>query len=242
MSDYNVTILPIQELAKQDLESITDLYLRHYDGCNRETMQIDLASKSEILLVFHAKRIVGFTAFEFYTRNWNGKKINIVFSGDTVVEIKHWGQQALAFNWLMRMGQFKSLQPDVPLYWFLIVKGHRTFRYLDVFSRSYFPHWSEYRPMLKKLAEYLAIDKFPRFFNPHSGVIEFPEYKGYLTSSLAFPREKDLSSQAVRFFLQSNPGYRQGHELVCLCELSVDNLKPMARRLFARSVDFRSVI
>ena len=31
--------------------------------------------------------------------------------------------------------------PEQPLYWFLIVKGHRTYRYLSAFSVDFHPHW-----------------------------------------------------------------------------------------------------
>jgi hypothetical protein len=44
-----------------------------------------------------------------------------------------------------------------------------------------------------------------------------------------------LERQDVRFFLARNPGYLRGNELVCVCELAVDNLKPLAARFFRRS-------
>jgi hypothetical protein len=35
----------------------------------------------------------------------------------------------------------------------------------------------------------------------------------------------------IRFFLQRNPGHGHGDELVCLCELSHDNLTAAGRRM-----------
>lgn len=36
--------------------------------------------------------------------------------------------------------------------------------------------------------------------------------------------------------MQRNPGYRQGDELVCLCEVAASNLKPLAQRVFLRGM------
>jgi hypothetical protein len=41
----------------------------------------------------------------------------------------------------------------------------------------------------------------------------------------------------VQFFLQANPGYKVGDELVCLTELSHDNQNPLAARLFDAGFD-----
>src|SRR3546814_17883638 len=52
------------------------------------------------------------------------------------------------------------------------------------------------------------------------------------SSDLEIP-EKDRRRPDVLFFLQRNPGYDQGDELVCLTELSLENQNPLAARIFA---------
>ena len=71
------------------------------------------------------------------------------------------------------MGALKREHPDTPLYWFLLVKGHRTFRYLPVFGKSFYPHWSVDRDDLRPLADALALEMFPDDYNPATGVVEF---------------------------------------------------------------------
>jgi len=169
-----------------------------------------------------------------FERDWHGQRIRVVYSGDTVVERAHWGQQALAFAWIARMGALKREQPNVPLYWFLLVKGHRTFRYLPVFGRSFHPHWSEPRDDLKALADALALEMFPGDYNAATGVVEFAESRGHLRSDIAQPTPEELEREGVRFFLERNPGFCRGHELVCLCEVEERNMKPLTLRLFRK--------
>jgi len=208
------------------------LYLTNYDGCSEVRFCRDLAEKDEALLVYTGGRLVGFTTFEVYDRTWNNKAIRVIYSGDTIMDRKHWGQQALAFAWIKRMGEIKRQHPSIPFYWFLLVKGHRTFRYMPTFGKTFFPHWSASRGDLKPLADQLAGEKFGSDYNRLTGVVEFPFSHGHLKSELAEPNPEEIAKEAVRFFIERNPGYKQGHELVCICEMEEFNMKPLTKRLF----------
>jgi hypothetical protein len=221
-------------LTARDRCALVNLYLANYDGSCESQVLADLSAKTEVLLVQHAEQVVGFTTWQVYERNWRGTELQVVYSGDTIVDRAHWGQQALAYNWIARMGALKRAKPDLPLYWFLIVKGHRTFKYLPTFGKSFYPHWSLDRSDLKPLADFLAREKFGADYNPATGVVEFPESRGHLKDEIAEPAAEEKTKEAVRFFLQRNPNFRRGHELVCLCELEEHNMRPLTKRIFSR--------
>jgi hypothetical protein len=235
MSEYLTVIKRISELDAALLQQLVALYLNYYDSSSEEKVISDLKEKTEILLLFHEGQLVGFTSSLVYSRQWRGKNIRIVYSGDTVVDRQHWGQQALAFAWITRMGELKSQEPDCPLYWFVIVKGHRTFKYLPTFGKSFHPHWSEFRSDLKSLADVLAKEKFGDTYNEETGVVEFAESQGHLREEIAYPTEEEMTKESVRFFLKANPNYLRGHELVCLCELEEHNMKPLTKRIFRKA-------
>jgi hypothetical protein len=166
MAKYIAQLKRISGLTEKERHSLARLYLSYYSGTSEERFFADLNGKTEILLVSCDDALVGFTTFQLYAREWDGNLIRIVYSGDTVVEQAHWGQQTLAFSWIARMGEIKRERPEVPLYWLLIVKGHRTFKYLPTFGRSFYPHWSIDRSDLKPLTDFLAQEKFGAYFNP----------------------------------------------------------------------------
>jgi hypothetical protein len=228
-----VSVAALDEPLKRQMAS---LYLASYEATSEALFLHDLAQKHEVLLLYAGDELVGFTTLKMLEREWLGRPIHVVYSGDTVVEREHWGQQALAFSWIARMGELKREQPDVPLYWLLLVKGHRTFRYLPVFGKSFHPHWSIDRSDLKPLADALASEMFPGDYNPETGVVEFSRSRGHLKAHLAEPVPTELEREGVRFFLERNPGYRRGHELVCLCEVEEPNMKPLTLRLFRKGV------
>jgi hypothetical protein len=233
MTDYQTRILEISGIPQPTLDAMCNLYLNYYDGCDKARFINDLASKNEALLIYNHHELVGFTLYALYRETWQDSTLRIIYSGDTIVEHTHWGQQALAFSWISRAGQLKRLEPNTPLYWFLIVKGHRTYRYLPTFSHTFHPHWSKPSQKLKPLADWLAKRKFGKDYDPNSGIIAFHRSQGHLKHGYALPTPREASKDAVKFFLQRNPGYIRGHEMVCLCELCNENLKPLAQRLFA---------
>jgi hypothetical protein len=129
--------------------------------------------------------------------------------------------------------------PAVPLYWFLICKGHRTYRYLGAFARRYLP-----RPDVRAdigdaadaaaqdLLDHLATERYGHAYDPAAGILSFDVPQGRLAPELARVPDAHRRIGSVAYFLQRNPGYAGGDELVCLCELSASNLRPLARRLF----------
>jgi hypothetical protein len=213
---------------------MVDLYLAHYDGSSPACVLADLARKSEALVLYHHGELVGFTTLEIYEREWHGRRIQVVYSGDTVVARPHWGQQALAFRWIARMGELRRAGPALPIYWLLIVKGHRTYKFLPAFGKSFFPHWGVDRSDLRPLAESLAREKFGDAYNPATGCIEPKESRGHLKPGIAHPSAQERMRPAVRYFLARNSRYLAGHELLCLCEIDAENMRPMARRIFER--------
>lgn len=231
---YAACFVPVSALDEALKRRMAEIYLSSYDGSSEALFRRDLAAKDEALLVYAGETLVGFSTVRVFEREWQGRRVGVVYSGDTVVERGHWGQQALAFAWITRMGELKGQDRERPLYWFLLVKGHRTFRYLPVFGKSFYPHWSIDRSDLKPLADTLALEMFPHDYNPATGVVEFAESRGHLKADIAGPPPQDMDRDGVRFFLERNPGFQRGHELVCICEIEEHNMRPLTRALFRK--------
>lgn len=236
MKTYNTLCKKIINLREYEKKLIAQLYLNYYEGSSEKKVLTDLENKSDIILMYNGDELVGFTSLQFYQTQWKNKLIHILYSGDTIVEKAHWGQQSLTFACIKRMGMYKNEQPEIPLYWFLIVKGHRTYKYLPTFVKSFYPHWNEYRSDLKAMADFLAYEKFADEYNLDTGIIEFSQPQGQLKLEYAIPSEAEKTKTAVNYFLQKNPNFTIGHELVCLCELTTNNLKPLTQRIFTNRV------
>jgi len=235
MCSYRVSIKSVANLTVDIRQKMLTLYINHYEGCSEAQILADLSDKREALVLYFDSEIVGFTTIQVYEHEWLNQPVRIVYSGDTIVDRAHWGQQLLANHWISHISQIKLERPELPLYWFVIVKGHRTFKFLPAFGKSFYPHWSIDRSDLKPLADQLARDKFGHWYNCNTGVVEYDRSRGHLKKEIAFPSKEDLDKESVRFFLARNPGYLKGHELACICELEESNMKAFTKRIYRKA-------
>jgi len=212
----------------------------HYDAVEYHRFATDLVEKDRVILLRNSEgAIQGFTTIRRYRLEHSTMHtpVQVLYSGDTIVDRRHWGSQALAFEWIYQSGRAKAQHPQEPLFWFLISKGPRTYRYLSAFSLSYWPHHAVRTPkQVSELMHTLAIQRFGSDYSAAEGVVRFPTSHGHLRRELAHVDAAERRRPEIDFFVRANPGYVRGDELVCLTELTATNLKPLSRRIFEKGL------
>lgn len=218
-------------------EDMYRLFARAYAATDRARFRADLATKRDVLLLRDgAGRLAGFTTLAVFDDEDRGRPIRVVFSGDTLVDPACWGSHALNFAWIRHMARIRDERPDTPLYWLLISKGYRTYRYLSTFALDYVPRRDgRDDPALSALRDRLAARLFESAFDPVRGIVAHDPPRDRLAPALTTLPSAGRAAQEARFFARANPGFTRGDELVCLCALDEDNMRPFARRLFARA-------
>src|SRR5687768_16016157 len=104
------------------------------------------------------------------------------------------------------MGRLARQSEPKKLFWFLIAKGHRTYRYLPAFALRYFPRRSGPSAQeLQPIRDALASHMFGSAFDPVSGIIHFTEPRGNLLPDWAAPTERERRLPEVAYFLRANP-------------------------------------
>lgn len=238
--DLRANVVACTTLSFDEVERMFSLYAASYRDTARARFLADLSDKTHCIVLRDGDgTIQGFSTLKLYETRWRETPIRVMFSGDTIIDPGHWGTQHLAFAWIRHAGEVRRAAPSVPLYWFLICKGHRTYRYLGAFARHYLPRAGASADgsdssdaNAQDLLDHLATERYGRAYNRASGILSFDVPQGRLSPELANVPDAHRRIGNVAYFLQRNPGYACGDELVCLCELSAVNLRPLARRLF----------
>ena len=238
MANLHSRIVEREQLSPPDIRAMYELYRQYYGASSYTLFNADIWEKDQsILLHDNEQRLVGFSTLmliEFVFENMSRRAI---FSGDTIIHHDYWGTQALSLAWCRQAGVIKRQHPDIPLYWFLIVKGYRTYRYLPLFARKFYPTWRQDTPQdIRSMMALLAQQKFGSAYCPETGIIHFEQSKGHLKDDWADIPQHVLNHRDVKYFLDSNPDYHKGDELVCFTELSQTNLRSYALRAFNQAV------
>ena len=231
--DLSARIVSCNELDSATVQAMFELYALNYADVSDRIFRRDLEPKTDVLLLTDAAGLLrGFTTLEIYSSDAAGRPVRVLFSGDTVIDPAYWGSPGWALEWIRFAGTI-ARRDDTPLYWLLIVKGHRTYRFLPAFAKHYIPHHKNPEPPDdRSMLSALAQEKFGDHFDSALGVVRFPTPQGRLVDELADVPAKHRKLGPVAHFLNLNPGYRNGDELVCLCRLARDNLRPLAARAF----------
>ncbi len=227
-------VLRVAELHATLVRQLYAIFERHYDCVDWMRFEGDLSEKDYVLVLMDSRtgEPRGFSTQKILTATVHGLPVRAVFSGDTVIDRAYWGEQELVRCWCRFAGQVRAEEPETRLFWFLISKGFRTYLYLPLFYRDFYPRYDRPTPVFEQaVMDTLAGQKFLHYYNPRLGLVEFPEALGQLTPELAEIPPGRLDDPHVQFFLTRNPRYAEGVELVCLTEISPQNMRGLAARM-----------
>jgi hypothetical protein len=234
MSRLTSSVVTVPRVAQSMRRDMYALFRRHYEDVDLATFLHDLDEKDDVIVLRDSAGILrGFSTVRTYDRS----EERLFFSGDTIVEEGWWGEQELGRAWCRLAGQVFAEAPEVPLYWLLLSKGHRTYSYLPLFFHDFHPrHGGEMPAHLRAIRDSLASMKYGASYDAARGVVAFASAPGRLREDIAEIGEHRLRREHVRFFLSANPRYREGHELVCIAPLHAANLRGFARQCFEEGV------
>lgn len=207
------------------------LLQKHFQGVSLRQFERDLADKNWVILILQQERLVGFSTLHLYESRFDGEPVSVVYSGDTIVAPEAWGSMALARGWITAVNQLRSRYPRGKYYWLLLTSGFRTYRFLPVFWREFFPSHNRRAPdRLVRLRDQLARERFDGQYDADAGIVRF-RHPQQLKGELGSIPESRMDDPHVSFFVRNNPGHVNGDELVCLTELSPENLTLAGRRM-----------
>lgn len=214
-------------------EELTPAQVGEMFGLLADYFARDLAEKNRVILLWRARQLVGFSTLLACTTSFEGETINVIYSGGTIVAPNAWGTTALPRAWVSAVEELRAGLPNVRCFWLLLTSGFRTYRFLPVFWREFFPRFNRATPpALQRLLEQLARERFSEQFDATSGIVRFRQPQ-QLRNGLSQVAAGRRDNPHVAFFLARNPGHANGDELVCLTELCPENLTSAGRRMTA---------
>jgi hypothetical protein len=224
-------LVPRAELLPAQKAAMFDLLTEHFDGVAPEPFARDLAEKNLALLLERDDKLVGFSTLLAYTTAFEEAPVNVIYSGDTIVTPEAWGTTALPRAWVAGVDTLRAKMPAGKCFWLLLTSGFRTYRFLPVFWREFFPRFDAATPPAQqRLLDQLARERFGAQFNAGAGVVRF-KHPQRLRGGLQQVQNGREHDPHVSFFLARNPDYASGDELVCLTDLCHENLTVAGRRM-----------
>ena len=220
-------------LSEAQKDEMFTLLSAHFEGVTRPQFERDLAEKNWVIEIRRDGRLLGFSTLLVCERGFDGEAITAIFSGDTIVSPEAWNSPALARTWIAAVNSLRTSAPDRRCFWLLLTSGFRTYRFLPVFWREFYPRFDAVTPpAFRRLTDSLASSQYGEQYGA-DGIVRFDSPQR-LRAALAEPPAGRANDVHVAFFLERNPGHRCGDELACIAEIAESNLTAAGRRMISR--------
>lgn len=216
-----VSVATLTQDTKDELFSLMQKYYAH---TTKAQFEMDLANKDHIILLQNSpdSPILGFSTLQKLTFSLDGRTVMGVFSGDTVIDQSCWGQGSLGVAFLKYLFWNRLRAPFSPLYWFLISKGYKTYLLMANNFPKHYPRFEGSTPHhAQRIMNHFAVSLFGDCYDRKNGLVVYPDVSSHIKAGIASIDEKLVKENPrVQFFTERNPQWHEGHELVCLAEMT----------------------
>ena len=223
-------VADVTEKQRDEMFALMELY---YENMDRAVFESDLEEKDWIIQLVDSLtgEVRGFSTQMLIDLEVQGRTVTALFSGDTIVQHEYWANNPLAQSW----GRFAlwliDSNPGAELYWFLIAKGYKTYRFLPVFFHEFYPRFDAPTPRRAlELIDGMGRHKFSATYDCRTGIVRAGRFDCRLRPGVAEITPSRWCDPHVRFFSERNPGHRHGDELCCIAPLTRDNFRRAAYR------------
>jgi hypothetical protein len=226
----------LADISSERRDEMFALMEQHYLNIHRDDFDRDLSEKQWVIQIVEpdSGRLFGFSTQTIVDFCVAGRPVKALFSGDTVIDRRHWGSPALALAWGRLAFAMMEQHGGDELVWTLISKGFRTYRFLPVYFREFFPRFDAATPeRAREIIDAFGRTMFPDRYDAASGVVRAGADRCRLRPEVGGDGGERTCDPHVQFFLRVNPQHGQGDELVCVAPLSRANFTRLAERLIA---------
>jgi hypothetical protein len=216
-----------------------ELMERYFDGTERSRFEEDLVEKELVLILreVNSGEIQGFSTLARMELAVDSRDIVAFFSGDTIIAKEFWGESILSRLWCQTVfpeaERIVAERPSAQVFWFLICSGYKTYRFLPIFFREFYPCPDHDTPAdLNRVLDALGEMKFGSQYDSKSGIVRFT-HAAPLRDGVADVTERRMNDPIVSFFQGRNTCHARGDELACITRISRSNLTRAGERMLS---------
>lgn len=211
-----------------------NLLRKHFDGVSYESFLSDLGEKEYIayLSVSDADGetigVGGFSTMMTKEIIVDGTTQRIVFSGDTVVD--HEYRRSFGLGKCLGTYFLLKLKESAESLWYVLLsKGCGTYRAMDFMFSEFTPSPSDHNEVNASIAIQFLAEKYPS-----REILDRVVLRAEGDAQRLRGASSDLAADSDtlgQFFLDTNPGYANGDELICIARVHPDNFTKRFKRV-----------
>jgi hypothetical protein len=239
--ECQTSIIRNKDLSAEEINCLFQLHSQYYDNVIEKVFHKDLSEKDWVIIINDDQgRLQGFSTIQLIWLKIDKQDHLYLFSGDTIIKEEARNTHALSGAFIHFMYALIESYHEIPIHWFLITKGFRTYRFLPLYFKEFYPVRDKEIPeYYQEVLNTVAFYKFGSQYNPQAHLICYEHEKDKLKHEHALVSEGRLRNPEIQFFLAKNPFFYKGDELTCISDICKSNFNPLIDRIWeSTSVNF----
>jgi hypothetical protein len=236
MSKLGGAILEVAQTGEEQCREMYQLFSGYFPGVTFPEFMADFTEKKWVIVLTEKEHgtIQGFSTQTVIETQVGDRTCYALFSGDTIIAREFWGEKILMAIWGRLAFDLIDQYQGRDLYWFLLCLGYKTYRFLPVFFKEFYPAVDQPdQPQLQQVLDSFARDKYGTLYDAEKGVVRMGKGAA-LRRGVADIDERLRRNPHIDFFVRKNPGFSQGDELACIAPLCLNNFNRFAHRIVQR--------
>jgi hypothetical protein len=224
-------VVRVEDISSPRRDEMFGLMSRNYEFLTRDEFDRDLDEKTWAIVVADGATdaLCGFSTQTLFDVDACGRPVRALFSGDTIVDPAYWHRNPLAGLWGRLALSIIDQNPHGELYWYLISKGYKTYRFLPTFFHTFYPRFDVNTPgRAGDVLDALGRHRYPASYDSQAGIVRAGARGCRLRSGLAEVTPEKLRDPHVHYFHRRNPRHATGDELCCIAPLTRENFRRAA--------------
>ena len=175
--NITATTKKINKLSLSTVLEMHGVFMKYYHNCDFQSFIEDMNKKTGVIILREneTRKIVGFSSWKELNIIDKGKRLVGVFSGDTILEKKYWGNKELHKKFVRTLFKIKVKNPRVPVFWLLISKGYKTYLLLANNFPVYYPDYKGRGEYLSGVVDSYCECLYPSYYDSDKKLLDFGE-------------------------------------------------------------------
>lgn len=235
-------LVSVNDLPQDAKQQMYGLVADSFDKPSEQQFEYDLIRKDWVVLVEDDRsHVCGFTSLKVWDQPHDSETVLAIYSGDTILARDAWNTPLMWKTWAAGVNQLRKMRNQKKIYWFFVTCAYRSYRFLPVLTNVFYPRCDvPTPPRFHTLLDRVGTKLFGSAYEPRHGVVALSPTERLRDDLLEIPPAR-MEDPHVAFFHRRNPNRHRGAALLCVAELSPNNLTPAGRRILTRSIECRPV-
>ena len=218
-------------------EEMWALYSKYYNY-TRHSFFERILKNNHYALYIHQGRIVGFTGLRIQKIKQGLTRNLMIYFGQTVMESGYRGKSVFPFTGAKLLKKYASYLLFGRVYFWCDALTYKPYLIFAKTLNNFYPsHKEVMSPKIINLRNHLGRMHYGEAFCTESGIVH--KTQKLVNDPSVSIKPEDLYDPDIHYYLQCNPGYKEGHGLLTMAPVSFVNLLLIIERAIRKIFGLR---